>query len=85
MDKKYRKPLYEPPFFRDLSGISASGANVTPMGMCSGGGGLESEFCETGDGPEGGECSPNGVGPSYGYCDSGNDAVEGCSSGGIHK
>lgn len=84
MDKKKGKPVYEPPVFRDLSGISASG-QISPMGICSGGGSLTSEFCDGGDAPEGGACEPTGVSPEYGYCDSGQSAVEGCSSGGIHR
>jgi len=84
MDKKKGKPVYEPPVFRDLSGISASG-DVGPMGMCMGGGGLESEFCENGGTPEGGACEPMGLAPQYGYCHTGQEAAEGCSSGGIHR
>jgi len=84
MDNKKQKPVYEPPFFRDLSGISASGGDVGPTGMCAPGGGLTSEFCTDGGAPAGGVCNPLGLGPEYGYCTYGDSAVEGCTSGGIH-
>lgn len=85
MDNKKQKPVYETPFFRDLSGISASGGDVGPEGMCVGGGNLTSEFCTPqGNSPAGGSCEPFGVGPEYGYCTLGDSAVEGCNSGGIH-
>jgi hypothetical protein len=73
-----KKKVYEKPSIVDLTGSSASG------GICSSGGNLTSSFCSNGPAPAGGACAPTGIAPQYGYCTLGNDAVEGCSSGGIH-
>lgn len=80
--KDNERPLYQPPRARDLSAPTAHGQG--PLGMCVDGSSLTSESCSDGGTPEGGECSPNGLSPEYGYCTLGDFAVEGCSSGGIH-
>lgn len=85
MDSKKQKPMYEPPVLRDLSGISAAGGGISPTGMCLDGSALTTEFCSGGGKPEGGTCGPNGISPNFGYCQTGNEAVEGCTSGGIHQ
>jgi len=72
------KPKYHSPTAKDLSSLTASG------GMCIDGNALTSQFCQNGPTPVGGDCSPNGISPLYGYCNLGNVAVEGCNSGSIH-
>ena len=78
MTKKTSRLIYQPPQARDLSAMSACG------GMCLDGTALASDWCRDGPAPSGGLCSPNGISPSFGYCDYGNQAVEGCISGTIH-
>lgn len=83
MTEKSMRRLYEPPLARDLSAFGVSG-QIGPMGMCTDGTALTSEFCTAGPGPTGGVCSPTGIGPEFGYCTLGDSAVEGCTTGGIH-
>lgn len=83
MAKKKEKRLYKPPKIQDISGFSASGQDST-KGICNDGSALTFETCSDGDSPTGGNCNPTGIGPSYGYCDFGNNAVEGCTSGNGH-
>jgi hypothetical protein len=73
---------YEPPRARDLSSMSASGAK--PLGSCESGGHLTSGECKNGSKPVGGTCGPTGFVPERGYCRTGDQAVEGCTSGSIH-
>ena len=80
--KNSELPLYQPPRARDLSASSASG--LLPQGMCIDGTALTSEDCISGPNPTGGDCSPTGISPKFGYCTEGNVAAEGCQSGGIH-
>ena len=82
MAKKRDRSIYEPPRARDLSEFSATGQD--PRGICQPGGSLTFEVCTDGSSPEGGECAPYGIAPEMGYCSDGNNAVEGCNSGGIH-
>jgi hypothetical protein len=78
-----KRPSYEAPKARDLSIFGVNG-QVTPQGSCEGGGSLTTGECATGNTPPGGTCSPNGFVPTRGYCRTGDKAVEGCTSGGIH-
>ena len=78
-----KKLLYEPPFVTDISGLVANGQ--IDKGICMNGSELTFQECEPlGNSPTGGSCSPTGIGPQYGYCTTGNNAVEGCTSGSIH-
>ena len=94
--KKKQSPLYEAPIARDLSGLSVQG-QVSPKGMCLGGGGLTYVTCSDGSLPYGvlcnptgssvtAACLPTGNSPQFGYCQpTGGLAVEGCYSGGTHS
>lgn len=86
MSKRVVK-VYEPPLAVDLTGFSVSGQNKDPKpaGICMSGGQLTFVYCTTGTSPAGGNCAPTGALPELGYCRAGNNAVEGCSSGGIHS
>lgn len=78
-----KKRLYQPPKVRDLSSLIARG-QVAPEGSCEGGGNLTFQVCRDGGTPTGGACSPTGFVPERGYCDFGDKAVEGCTSGTQH-
>lgn len=82
MTEKDTRRLYKPPRARALSASSVSGQE--PLGICSDGSALTFGECAYGDSPAGGACSPSGLLPTLGYCSEGNNAVEGCTSGGIH-
>ena len=86
MGKKVSR-AYEPPVAVDLTAFSVLGQDKDPKpaGMCLPGGQLTFTYCTpVGTLPAGGECSPTGISPQYGYCRIGNVAVEGCLSGGAH-
>lgn len=84
MASKKSLPKYEAPRIRDLSEFGANG-QTQPEGICMGGGQLTYQYCTSGDTPTGGTCSPTGLLPNMGYCRTGNNAVEGCTSGSIHN
>lgn len=86
MGKKVSR-AYEPPVAVDLTGFSVLGQDKSPKpaGICMSGGQLTFQWCRDGSSPKGGNCAPTGGLPSMGYCDYGNNAVEGCSSGGVHQ
>jgi hypothetical protein len=92
-----KRPAYESPKARDLSIFGVNG-QVIPQGMCFDGSALHFVTCSpVGNAPGSSgacvpgtavtnvnSCSPTGVSPQYGYCKTGNGAVEGCISGGVH-
>jgi hypothetical protein len=84
MKEKDKRPTYEPPRARDLSGSSVSGFPV-PQGLCVPGGALVyTTPCSSGTGPleDPATCAPQGLGPQYSGCNVGTDAAQGCISGG---
>ncbi len=82
MTEKPKRTKYVPPRLVDLSGSSAFG-QVT--GSCEDGSQLTFTVCTpTGGAPVGGDCLPSGFVPQRGYCDFGEMAVEGCTSGQGH-
>lgn len=85
------KRQYVPPQATDLSIKGAMGAScsagpnpMAPKGSCEDGSALTFEICATGNSPVGGSCAPYGFAPQRGYCDFGDKAVEGCTSGTLH-
>ncbi len=82
MSEKPKSNKYVPPRIVDLSGSGAHGGQVE--GSCEDGSMLTFETCGNGGTPAGGTCAPSGFVPSRGYCDLGDKAVEGCTSGNGH-
>lgn len=81
MPEKPVQKKYIPPRMVDLSGAGARGE---PQGSCESGSLLTFQTCGDGGTPEGGTCGPTGFVPERGYCDLGDKAVEGCTSGQGH-
>ena len=87
MEKKDKRPVYEPPRSTDLSAYSASG--LGPMGICAAG---PSPFddCQIGLTFDPGPCGPgSGVSGCFGgampeqvSCRDGSNALVGCIAGG---
>ena len=76
--------LYAPPRAIDLAGASATGGGISPMGICANGSNPISDWCASGLTPtQPAACAPTGFGPTYGGCNGGNSAVEGCSVGSL--
>lgn len=73
---------YEPPFARDLSGISAAGQSELE-GLCYPGSSPITASCEPGSNPSQNpaSCSPTGLVPNLGRCTTGGNAAEGCVTG----
>jgi hypothetical protein len=82
-----QKPKYEPPIFRDLSGISASGGDVSPQGMCWPGSTVATFGCSTGGDPTSGTniCTTGvEVNSTWGECNpTGSNAGTMCITGGV--
>lgn len=85
------KKQYVTPRATNLSVKGALGAScsagpspIVPQGSCEDGSALTFGTCSSGGTPPGGNCSPYGFGPQRGYCDLGDKAVEGCTSGAGH-
>ncbi len=83
MIKKRGKEIYQPPYAQDLSGFSANGQQVQPMGFCENGSTPIAAWCKDGSNPtqDASSCSPIGNTPEKGGCASGNNAAEGCNIG----
>ena len=90
MKEKKGKPVYEPPRARDLGDPFVSGGGPAPMGICNPGGDPITNWCADGPHPfqdcyaGSGWTTPcgGGVGPEYGGCQTGGEAIEGCAAGG---
>lgn len=79
MIKKRRKEIYQPPYAQDLSGFSANGQEVKPMGECVAGPSPHYS-CEVGSGFVG-ACSL-GTTPDVSSCETGGDhAYPSCNPG----
>jgi hypothetical protein len=82
------KPIYQPPYARDLSGLSAFGGKVKPHNLCATGSTITSKLCRTGHLVSGtdscsgglwvGQNNPGQLGPN---CESGDGGSSGCGSG----
>ena len=84
MKEKDKRPIYDPPRARDISGASVSGFPV-PQGLCVAGTVLQYDTpCKDGAGPMEATdyCAPTGLGPQFSQCAAGTDAAQGCISGG---
>jgi hypothetical protein len=86
MKKEEKKPVYEPPFARDLSEECATG--MDPVGLCALGshpfndcqfGSSHQGGCSFGNSPSG--CSGGSM-PEHPSCRTGSSAMVGCVTGG---
>ena len=83
MKEKDKRPIYEPPWARDLSGSSVSVHGIRPLGICGPTGNTPYESCSTGPGFTTGACYPNGLQPEQPSCSGGSSALVGCLAGGV--
>ncbi len=77
------KRVYEPPMARDLSHLRARGGKVTPLGLCTPGSAISSNYtCTRGTAPESDSSTcAVGTNPTLGGCGKGNYAESFCQSG----
>lgn len=87
-----KKPNYQIPSSRDLTGMTVSG-QVTPEGFCTTGATPSTTRCAHGESPfntacangavpgEPNPCNPSGGMPTYGRCTTGANVGHGCVTG----
>jgi len=93
MIKKRGKEIYQPPYAQDLSGFSANGQEVKPMGECTAGptpyyncttGPAFESSCVGGTAPDTSHCDVGGYHTSP-TCNPGSSAATICISGGAQN
>jgi hypothetical protein len=81
MTMKKKRPIYEPPMAKDLSGQTATG-DITPLGTCQPYGGHPYTGCNAGTSVGTPDCTTGLSVGDYPQCRSGSFAHSACLAGG---